>query len=106
MTTITKIQPKRPKTQTNTTKTAAFLSLCVLICACDSIIGILFALSFNSKMGLDFHRRCAAFLGFTGVALGAFGAHALKATLTEKGTEAAWKTAVAYQLVCSRHANI
>ncbi len=41
----------------------------------------------------------AAFLGFTGVALGAFGAHALKDLLTERGTAANWQTAVKYQLV-------
>lgn len=40
---------------------------------------------------------CAALLGLLGVALGAFGAHALKARL---GAEllAAWETAVQYQL--------
>ncbi|MBW8781730.1 MAG: DUF423 domain-containing protein [Verrucomicrobia bacterium] len=37
--------------------------------------------------------------GFTGVALGAFGAHALKATLAVSGPAAIWETAVLYQLV-------
>jgi len=37
--------------------------------------------------------------GVTGVLLGAFGAHALKGTLLERGTHDAWATAVLYQLV-------
>ena len=41
----------------------------------------------------------AAILGFTGVALGAFGAHGLKDVLTANGTGAIWQTAVLYQLV-------
>ena len=41
----------------------------------------------------------AAVLGFTGVALGAFGAHGLKAVLSSNGTAAIWQTAVLYQLV-------
>ncbi|MBX3736950.1 MAG: DUF423 domain-containing protein [Candidatus Didemnitutus sp.] len=41
----------------------------------------------------------AAFLGFLGVALGAFGAHALKPTLEAHGSVETWKTAVLYQLV-------
>jgi uncharacterized membrane protein YgdD (TMEM256/DUF423 family) len=41
----------------------------------------------------------AGLLGFSGVALGAFGAHALKATLLANGTLATWQTAVLYQLV-------
>lgn len=41
----------------------------------------------------------AAVLGFVGVALGAFGAHALKPTLAAQGTLETWKTAVFYQLV-------
>lgn len=41
----------------------------------------------------------AGILGLTGVALGAFGAHALKETLTTKGTLTVWQTAVLYQLV-------
>lgn len=42
--------------------------------------------------------RYASFLGATGVSAGAFGAHALKDKLTNKGHEN-WKTAVLYQLV-------
>jgi uncharacterized membrane protein YgdD (TMEM256/DUF423 family) len=42
--------------------------------------------------------RYATFLGATGVSAGAFGAHALKDKLTNKGHEN-WKTAVLYQLV-------
>ena len=41
----------------------------------------------------------ASFLGFTGVVLGAFGAHALKDTLTANGTLSVWQTAVLYQLM-------
>lgn len=40
----------------------------------------------------------AGILGLTGVALGAFGAHALRALLLERGTANAWETAVRYQL--------
>ncbi len=36
--------------------------------------------------------------GFTGVLLGAFGAHALKAALAARGTHDIWETAVFYQL--------
>ncbi|HVZ66181.1 MAG TPA: DUF423 domain-containing protein [Lacunisphaera sp.] len=38
-------------------------------------------------------------LGFAGVALGAFGAHALKDTLAARGSATTWQTAVLYQLV-------
>lgn len=41
----------------------------------------------------------AGILGFTGVALGAFGAHALKETLTARGSVATWQTAVLYHLI-------
>jgi uncharacterized membrane protein YgdD (TMEM256/DUF423 family) len=41
----------------------------------------------------------AGLLGFTGVALGAFGAHALKDSLLERGTAVAWETASRYQLL-------
>jgi len=41
----------------------------------------------------------AALLGFTGVALGAFGAHGLKAVLAANGSAAIWQTAVLYHLV-------
>lgn len=41
----------------------------------------------------------AGLLGFLGVALGAFGAHALKATLSANGTTDTWNKAVLYQLV-------
>ena len=43
--------------------------------------------------------RIAAGLGFLGVALGAFGAHALKPTLAAFGTADVWVTAVHYHLV-------
>lgn len=41
----------------------------------------------------------AGFLGLTGVALGAFGAHGLKTTLETTGGLENWKTAVFYQLI-------
>jgi uncharacterized membrane protein YgdD (TMEM256/DUF423 family) len=43
--------------------------------------------------------QLAAILGFTGVALGAFGAHGLKDVLAANGTAAVWQTAVLYQLI-------
>ncbi len=46
------------------------------------------------------HRLAAAF-GFLAVALGAFGAHALKPTLTLQGTTSLWATAVLYHLTHS-----
>ena len=42
----------------------------------------------------DSWRRWAAALGFAGVGAGAFGAHALKATLASRGTTDSWRTAV------------
>ena len=39
----------------------------------------------------------AGLFGLTGVALGAFGAHALKDSLTARGTLPIWQTAVLYQ---------
>jgi uncharacterized membrane protein YgdD (TMEM256/DUF423 family) len=41
----------------------------------------------------------AGLFGFSGVALGAFGAHALKDTLAAHGTTATWQTAVLYHLI-------
>ncbi len=41
----------------------------------------------------------AGILGLSGVALGAFGAHALRAQLTELGTRDRWETAVHYHLL-------
>jgi len=40
-------------------------------------------------------------LGFSGVALGAFGAHALKASLAASGHKETWRTAVLYHLLHS-----
>jgi uncharacterized membrane protein YgdD (TMEM256/DUF423 family) len=40
----------------------------------------------------------AGLLGLTGVALGAFGAHALRETLMAQGTRGSWDTAVHYHL--------
>ncbi|MDP3073342.1 MAG: DUF423 domain-containing protein [Opitutaceae bacterium] len=41
----------------------------------------------------------AGLVGLTGIALGAFGAHALKATLVERGMTAVWDSAVKYHLL-------
>ena len=41
----------------------------------------------------------AGLLGFTGVALGAFGAHGLRDMLESAGRLETWKTAVLYQLI-------
>ncbi len=43
--------------------------------------------------------RLAALAGFLAVALGAFGAHGLRATLAETGRIANWETATLYHLV-------
>lgn len=43
-------------------------------------------------------RGIASAIGSTGVAMGAFGAHALKETLSKKGTASLWQTATIYQL--------
>ena len=44
-------------------------------------------------------QRLAALAGFLAVALGAFGAHGLKAVLAQNGTLAVWQTAALYHLV-------
>lgn len=44
---------------------------------------------------------CAGALGFTGVALGALGSHALRDRLTALGTSPVWQTAVLYHLIHS-----
>ncbi len=43
--------------------------------------------------------RIAAAAGFFAVVLGAFGAHALKATLAQNGTAAIWEKAVFYHFI-------
>ena len=43
--------------------------------------------------------RLASLAGFLAVALGAFGAHGLKATLDQNGTLAVWQTGALYHLV-------
>jgi uncharacterized membrane protein YgdD (TMEM256/DUF423 family) len=52
----------------------------------------------NATKGPSFPLFAAGILGITGVALGAIGAHALKATLTERGMVQAWETAARYHL--------
>ena len=44
-------------------------------------------------------RLHAGVLGLSGIALGAFGAHALKAVLIERGMSEAWEIAVRYHLI-------
>lgn len=43
--------------------------------------------------------RVSALTGFLAVALGAFGAHALKGVLAQNNTEAVWETAVLYHFI-------
>lgn len=43
--------------------------------------------------------RVAAIFGFLAVALGAFGAHGLKATLAQNGTTEIWEKAVLYHFI-------
>lgn len=52
----------------------------------------------GSARGYVFSLVAAGLLGLTGVALGALGAHALKVTLMERGTMAAWETGARYHL--------
>jgi uncharacterized membrane protein YgdD (TMEM256/DUF423 family) len=40
----------------------------------------------------------AGLVGFTGIALGAFGAHGLQTALAERGTTHAWESAARYQM--------
>jgi uncharacterized membrane protein YgdD (TMEM256/DUF423 family) len=44
-------------------------------------------------------QRIAAFLGFSGVLFGAFGAHILRSLLEKSGTTQVWETGVLYHLV-------
>lgn len=52
----------------------------------------------NQNGSADFLRKTASFLGGSGVALGAIGAHAFKDTLAKRGTTASYQTATIYQL--------
>jgi uncharacterized membrane protein YgdD (TMEM256/DUF423 family) len=52
----------------------------------------------NASRGYRFPLLAAGILGLTGVAIGAFGAHALKATLMERGMMQAWETGSRYHL--------
>jgi uncharacterized membrane protein YgdD (TMEM256/DUF423 family) len=53
----------------------------------------------NASQPSQFSLLAAGLLGLTGVALGAMGAHALKATLVERGMMHAWDTAAKYHLL-------
>lgn len=54
----------------------------------------------NDKVPIFKKITClAGILGATGVVLGAFGAHALKGKLDERGTAQVWDTAVKYHLI-------
>ena len=55
--------------------------------------------SFVISMNATTAQRLAAAAGFLAVALGAFGAHGLKATLDQNATLAVWQTAALYHLV-------
>lgn len=64
-----------------------------------------FAVDVHTLRGMTSSTRwitlAAGLLGLTGVALGAFGAHALKSSLAESGHTGTWQTAVLYHLVHS-----
>jgi uncharacterized membrane protein YgdD (TMEM256/DUF423 family) len=53
----------------------------------------------DEKAGTSFPLLAAGVLGLSGVALGALGAHALKATLLERGMMQSWETAARYHIV-------
>lgn len=53
----------------------------------------------NVSTRFCFPLLAASILGLTGVALGAFGAHALKPTLMARGMTIAWETATRYHLL-------
>lgn len=52
-----------------------------------------------STMSSPFALKSAAILGASGVALGAFGAHGLRKTVTEPDRLSTWETAARYQLI-------
>ncbi len=62
-----------------------------------------FSANVHTLIGMNAHTRwitlAAGLLGLTGVALGAFGAHALKDNLAASGHTETWRTAVLYQLL-------
>jgi len=53
----------------------------------------------NAPNRISFPLFAAGILGLTGVALGAMGAHALKAVLADQGMIPTWDTAARYQLL-------
>lgn len=52
----------------------------------------------SGSRGISYPLLAAGILGLTGVALGALGAHALKATLIERGMNVVWETGARYHL--------
>lgn len=52
----------------------------------------------NARLSAVVALRASAWIGFAGVALGAFGAHALKDELAARHMVETWKTAVLYHL--------
>ena len=54
-----------------------------------------------SVVAPQWRKKVVVVIGALGVALGAFGAHALKGTLEENGSIDIWKTAVFYQIADS-----
>lgn len=53
----------------------------------------------TNRQSASFALAAAGILGLTAVGLGAFGAHALKQTLIERGMTTAWETGSRYHLV-------
>src|SRR5262245_15650352 len=53
----------------------------------------------SSSMPIRNLLLAAGILGLTGVAMGAFGAHALRATLAERGMTQAWETGARYHVI-------
>lgn len=53
----------------------------------------------TNRQSASFALAAAGILGLTAVTLGAFGAHALKQTLIERGMTIAWETGSRYHLV-------
>ena len=52
----------------------------------------------SNSSDAEWLRKAAAFLGASGVALGAIGAHAFRESLAQRGMQSSWQTATIYQL--------
>jgi uncharacterized membrane protein YgdD (TMEM256/DUF423 family) len=53
----------------------------------------------NKEMSLALTTRVSALMGLLAVALGAFGAHAVKTLLTQNGMTSVWQTATFYHFI-------